>query len=165
MNTGPRTTPTNTRRAGWPGKRRRICGAEVANQIAVTPSPSPSFARATGFAVPSSGYRSAYQPNQNLYDGHYEHDDSDLFQENTPHNNYDTNNNNFMGSNSGPELVKMMQEQQHLLQQVLETQKQMQLKQRDFDEKLEELKKISESCSSSPSSSPESRKKTKYVAN
>ena len=142
------TTPTNIRHSSGPGKRRRICGAEVANQIAVTPSPP--YTRNN--SAPSSARYSVYQPSQSLYDGLFEHDlsEDDLGQENYPQN-------DSIGLHSGPELVKMIQEQQHLLHQVLETQKQMQLKQKDFDDKLEELKKTSESSSSSPNCS-ETRK-------
>lgn len=143
---GPWTTPTNVRRTSGPGKRKRICGAEVANQIVVTPSP-PSYTRApsSNFTAPTSGYRSMYQPNQSLYDGHFEQDlseESDVGQENDPQSDN-------MGFHS---VVKMIQEQQHLLHQVLETQKQMQLKQKDFDDKLEEVMKTSDSSSSSPES-------------
>lgn len=148
---GQRTTPKNTgRRAGGQGKRR-LCSAEVANQVVAAPSPL-SFSRSPSLAS-SSSYRSPYRPNQSLYDGHYEHnlsDDSDVGQENIPHN-------DIISFRSGPEIVKMIQEQQHILQQVLDTQKQMQLKQKDFDDKLEELKKTSESSLSSP----ESKKKFK----
>lgn len=145
---GQKTTPTNARRSTGPGKRRRICLSEVANQVAVHQYANPPSHHNTSSPTVPVTNRGVYQPNQSLYSGHYEQnfsEDSDDGQEN-----------NLQHSNSLPsgptssEIVVMLQEQQHLLEKLLQTQKEMQEKQEDLEVKLQELKKLSESSSSSP---------------
>ena len=58
-------------------------------------------------------------------------------------------------------LTAMLQEQQHILYQVLDTQKKMQKKQEEFEMKLNDLARRSETSSSS--SSPDSRKKCRIT--
>ena len=144
---GRRSTPTNERRS-FSGKRRRLCSSnEVVRHVMST-----NFSAASGERM--------YQPNQSLYDGHYEQEhseDSDLGQEN---NSQSIN----MGVPPGPtstELVKMIQEQQHLLHQLLESQQKMQSKQEEFDQKIKELTKASESSSVSSPTNPQRKFKIK----
>lgn len=157
---GQITTPTSGRRE----KRRRICGADVAHQVMTNWCSGPSTS--------SPRNRGTYQPNQSLYDGifHGQSEESDEEQENFPpltSSSYNARGRHDERSVSvGPtsaELVKMMQEQQQLLHQLLETQKKMELKQEEFDVKLQQLSKLSESSSSSPDSSQ--KKKFKISRN
>ncbi len=108
--------------------------------------------------------KTAYQPNDSLYEGDYRPlaDLSDEEQENRyPALASSSRYNVFQGQRysrkppacegpSSAEIITLLQEQQQLLHQVLETQVSMKLKQDEFERKLQELAKCSESSSSSP---------------
>ena len=157
-------TPGAGRRSGL---KRKLCAADVAETIMMEPctrQDRTSGPRDYQQASPRSRTEAVYRPNQSIYDGDYQAfaDDSGEEQENYPPLASSSRYNVLQGHHSrsimppecvGPssaEIVTMIQEQQQLLHQVLEAQKRMQLKQDEFDVKLQELAKRSESSSSSP---------------
>ena len=133
-------------------RKRRICGAEVADRIA---SEVPTRSRP----------RFQYQPNDDLY-AHppsvpFSGDESEV-DENIPlsgSSNYNTfrdqchqprSTEACCGSSSN--LVSMIQKQQQLLQEMLDAQKKIQDKQEEFESKLSELMKASEESTTTPDS-------------
>lgn len=140
-------------------QRKRLCAGDVLDVVGESPRPSLSFytppPAQRAYPAPRSGNQ-AYQPNQSLYDGHYEESDSsdiDDLENNPPLENSQACN---QKGTTSAELVKAIQEQQQLLQQVLENQKKMESKQEEYDNKLEDLTKRSESIS--PDTSNKKRK-------
>lgn len=155
-----------TPRAGrHSGLKRKLCAADVAETIMMEPctrQDRTSGPRDYQQASPRSRTEAVYRSNQSIYDGDYQAfaDDSGEEQENyllASSSRYNVLQGNHSRSIMPPEcvgpssaeIVTMIQEQQ-LLHQVLEAQKRMQLKQDEFDVKLQELAKRSESSSSSP---------------
>ena len=68
---------------------------------------------------------------------------------------------NMKDSEKEPNFTAMLQEQQHILYELLDTQKKMQKKQEEFEVKLHHLAQRSEASSSS--SSPDNRKKCRIT--
>ena len=124
---------------------------------------------AQSFTMEPYRNQAVYRPRQSIYDGEYQHfsDDSGEEQENYPPLASSSRYNALQGQ--GPhsrsikppevDVIAMIQQQQKLLHEILDTQKRMQSKQEDFDRRLQELAKKSESSSSSPDTSR--RKKVK----
>ena len=155
-------TPRAGRRSGL---KRKLCAADVVETIMMEPctrQDRTSGPRDYQQASPRSRTEAVYRSNQSIYDGDYQAfaDDSGEEQENYPlasSSRYVLQGNHSCSimppecvGPSSAEIVTMIQEQQQLLHQVLEAQKRMQLKQDEFDVKLQELAKRSESSSSSP---------------
>lgn len=143
------------------GSRKRLTASEIAGLAATDGS------RRSGFQC------TGYQPNESLYSG----ENRDLSDDHEGDSNGENHVHAFAGSsrynslrgqssqtlrgfhyseqgNSSADfnITVMLQEQQHLLHKVLDTQKKMQQKQEEFDTKLQELTKRSGSSSSSPDS-------------
>ena len=113
-----------------------------------------------------------YRPNESLYSGEYRNLQPSDEREDSPSNENvftplagSSRYNSGRGQSSGRQLpyngsgystefnvTAMLQEQQHILYQVLDTQKKMQQKQVEFETKLNELAQRSETSSSSPDS-------------
>ena len=146
---GPVTTPVSSNGSSRSAKRRRFGADSVLdamNESPVAPRPRHNFyppAAPPGYSTPNHG---VYQPNQSLYEGPFHRQESD----GSDVENYPPLDNCQTGNLSLAELVKTIQEQQHLLQEVIENQKKMESKQEDFDNKLDDLTKRSESSCSSP---------------
>ncbi len=143
-------TPQEGRRS----RQRRLYSTDVADLVTMQPFVRPEFSRSRN---------TAYQPSDSLYDGNYRPlGDLSVDEQNNTHLAGSSRYNSFQGHHSwrsrphecvspGPssaEIITMLQEQQQLLRLVLDTA--MQLKQVEFDSKLQELAKRSDSSSSSP---------------
>lgn len=137
---GESTTPVNGSRS-LVRKRRRFDGSDVSNSAPAGPCNFYNSRSGNNRHIASRGF---YQPKQSLYDGFYHDRDDD---------GSDSVDSDIFGALNSTELVKMIQEQQVLLQQVVKTQKQsdetqkkIELRQEQFEVKLQEI--IAKSCSS-----------------
>lgn len=142
------------------GRQRGLTADQVADMAAYESYQS-------GFQRRKEGYG----PNDSLLSGEYRGLTDDDLEEytSTPlagssrYNSVRGNRHYDGAGHSGGELnlTAMLQEQQHILYQVLDTQKKMQKKQEEFETKLSELAQRTETSSSS--SSPDSRKKCRIT--